>query len=186
METTRKEQVEIKTVPLIQKVIDNIQYLDNILTFWENITLKLMIMEKEPLTIKEIRDRQVIRLARHFKHRGETGIMIEKHSKELIYDTFSFGEKIVTPEDKRNFIKEYDEGFKKGLPTYQFVNLIEKSMRKNLGVRIPSYKKIKSILVLLQNMGIVSIRHDHTIKKGDVLWFVSPFFVKIYPKYCPQ
>lgn len=154
VKTSEKEDKGIYVTPLSHKIIDNIDILNNLLT-----PLELWIIDtlKTPMTVKEIRDRYII------KRYNEEGIGWEEITKDI------------KPKRKIVLTAEFLEKLKLKVSIPKTAREAEKVLKKKR-IRVPSYEKFDGILLSLEKLGITARRYDF-LKKGKWLWILNPSFL---------
>ena len=159
------ERTRIETKELNPKIMENIDVLENILTFWEFWVLKILELKKTALTTQEIRNKILLKISDDLR-KGQI------KDFDVVYTN-----KIITKKELQELRIKIKEELKKREPTYLFIKSLEKLMDKILGIKIPSYKKIENMLLALEKMGLVGRRYD-TLKKGKWLWVLNPMYIK--------
>jgi len=162
IKTEEKKEEGITIKPLSQKIIDNIDILNNILTPLEMSIIDIL---EQPRTVKEIRDYYIIELAEDLK------LNLDKHKgivQSDVYKKIGRGKFVQHPKYPHILLRKYES-----IPKTS--KELEKELKKRK-IKIPSYEKFDNILLSLEKLGITARRYD-TLKKGKFLWILNPNFL---------
>jgi hypothetical protein len=159
----------------------NMQDLDSVrssLTDTEQKTLHILLLSEKPLSMRAIRNQLILHLANNldFSFSVITRLWVSSDPEEK-----KIGEEIL---ESIKFFKDYFTKLllKQGLTETKKCRLVEKELKKNSWIKIPSYETMVNAAYTLKAYGLISERENpnKNEESGKTLWFVVPDYRSQY------